>query len=1034
MYRFIQRVLGGVLYTLLLIPCPDAISMAGGEKETMKNRLESVPCFDTELDPVYLRWVLGPGALRGFWSAHPRAETKERTGANTFSSHISLHLIEDPKEPGGFRIDSPFAPFHSTVEMGFRTLKPMTEIRVLVSTAFEGAAGTAELYRIERGGEWLLVGSREQVNARADSWVVVKPERQDQSLPAGQYVLVVKARKLKVEVWPGPSADTETWTGFPEAGVESRQQRTALLASVSYSDGTTNNLRQDEEQRPWLSLGSDHPGSEAVEAGMYFNVDLGEHNNPYFIYYPAPFQTAFPNAFMRDLDGNPIRIGWNPIREIENPVAAVDDPDLRCLSKTLVQQGAEFLRDSPWLRYYVIGGEECYPDYFGTLPVGDFRKAFTDRFDLYSLLKGWRLNFNREVFRADPQGRLGRAWYLFREHAMADRAADYMRAFLEKDPHHPVFYPTHGNPFFGPGQSGRKQLGYSPGLIAGACDGFETGQISIDTDVEWLNLLTLSHTVSWGVPVVSPRLGNKTLDPSARGGGRSFTPTMMRRLFYEAIGHGVWHTGLLQWTGILGDGEWFIRDTPAEKEACHLFSEIESASPYLMGMSRLQPKVGLYLSDATWLHEGWQARWTGFYQDALSDHWQIALVGDQMLGTELVSKIPVLISLDNSLIDSSAIGGLSEYLAAGGRLIRWGEFARADELGTPFERDPLEPHREDGEKEDLTPPSPLSRWARGGLPPSPCGRGGMRGVRSNVVTLQVPPKQQRELLNACTTGSGAHKHVTQYQAAPFMAIREAILSKVPESVLCPVKLETADKVHAYTLTDGMNLTVVLVNHQAEPAAVSLEPPTICSWHWKRIDLPSKASDQPTPGPITLNLEGYGSALVWITPDVDLGDCEEQLRECREILGRWVNLGADVDTLRVCLDEADKARMAGIAPKAYALSMRILNGLGIHAEIVPGASGISRIHASILDPSGKPVTGANVICRIVPGSYRWCSLTESKGGVYETDITRENLPDLFNPEKGCYESYTGPVRLIMHASQEDRGGYYLQTAMTGEAPP
>lgn len=1002
MNHFCYRVLALFQYTLLPAFCLCCISGISMGVETMNTGFVSAFRFQTELDPVYLRWVHAPGELRGFWFAYPREETRERTGANTFSSHTSLELVEDPNSPGGFRIDSPFAPVHSRVEMGFHVTQPVSSVQVLISTALEGAAGTAELYCVDRNGSRHLVGSSNQMNARKDSWVNIKPEGQTLSFPVGEYVLVVKPRKMKVEVWPGHAADPDTWISDHFAVDSSRQAQTALLARLMYPDGTLVNLRKDEDERPWLSLGSHEPGAEAKEAGMFLNVDLGEHNNPFFIYYPSAFQQAFPNAFMRDIDGKKIEIEANPIRGIRNPVPAVDDPQLRGLSKTLIQQGAEVLRYCPWLRYYVIAGEECYPDYFGTLPVGDFRQSFVDRFDLYSQQQGWGVVFNREQFRLQPEKELEKAWYLFREHALADRAADYMRTFLVNDAEHPAFYPTHGNPFFGPGQCGRKQLGYSPGMIAGACDGFETGQISIDQDVEWLNLLTLCHTASWGVPVVSPRLGNKTLDPSARGGGRSFTPTMLRRLAYEALGHGVWHIGLLQWTGTLGDGEWFIRDTPAEKEAREVFNEIESASPYLIGMSRLQPKVGLYISDSTWRNEGWQARWTGYYQDALKDHWQISIVGDEIVNEHLAEKVPVLVSLDNSLMSRSAIQGLIEFCKAGGRIIRWGAFAREDEFGNDITGDPFL---------NIT----------------------------NVVNLsQTPETEERELINAVTTGSGAHKCVTHYQAAPFKEIREAILQEESDTVLYPVRIETRGEVHAYTLTDGLNLVVVLVNHRSESASVTLEPPTLSSeykggWQWRRIDLPANTANELTAGNLSLTLPPLGSTLVWMSPGIDPSGLKERLVESSKVLERWEKMGVDVESLKFCRDEAGKAQLVGIDLKAFALSGKILQGLGIHADSVRESSGMLKIKASLFDPSGNPVLGASVTCRTVPGEFHWCSLQGSQPGVYEVIIPRDKRPVLFNPDKGQYELYSGPVRLIVHATHQDHEGYSLQTVMVGEAP-
>src|SRR5690606_27523197 len=117
-------------------------------------------------------------------------------------------------------------------------------------------------------------------------------------------------------------------------------------------------------------------------------------------------------------------------------------------------------------------------------------------------------------------------------------------------------------------------MGHPPALLAGACDGFETGQIVIEDDSESLNLLTLSHLTAYGLPVVTPRLANKTLDPEAMGGGRSFTPEMLRRLVYECLGMGVEHIGMVQWEGDLADGLWHIKDTPAEKAAADVFAEI----------------------------------------------------------------------------------------------------------------------------------------------------------------------------------------------------------------------------------------------------------------------------------------------------------------------------------------------------------------------------------------------------------------------------------------------------------------------------
>jgi hypothetical protein len=158
---------------------------------------------------------------------------------------------------------------------------------------------------------------------------------------------------------------------------------------------------------------------------------------------------------------------------------------------------------------------------------------------------------------------------------MADRAACYMQAFLDADRDHPVFYPTHGNLFL---RNVRLALAQLPSLMAAATDGMEMGHITIDDDDERLNPLVNAHFGAFGKPLINPRLANKTLDPEAKGGGRSFTPQMLRRLVYECVGQGVWHIGPIHWTSTLHDGERAIKDTPAEVECQKVFAEIKGAA------------------------------------------------------------------------------------------------------------------------------------------------------------------------------------------------------------------------------------------------------------------------------------------------------------------------------------------------------------------------------------------------------------------------------------------------------------------------
>lgn len=84
-------------------------------------------------------------------------------------------------------------------------------------------------------------------------------------------------------------------------------------------------------------------------------VGVGEHNNAWFVRYPKWFWDTYPNAAMRDKSGKVIRAG-------DSPVPALDDPTLTELSKRQMSGIVERIGKEPWVRYWVIAGEESYPD------------------------------------------------------------------------------------------------------------------------------------------------------------------------------------------------------------------------------------------------------------------------------------------------------------------------------------------------------------------------------------------------------------------------------------------------------------------------------------------------------------------------------------------------------------------------------------------------------------------------------------------------------------------------------------------------
>jgi hypothetical protein len=213
-----------------------------------------------------------------------------------------------------------------------------------------------------------------------------------------------------------------------------------------------------------------------------------------------------------------------------------------------------------------------YPEFFG-LGHGDYRPVSWRHFEAWCKAHGEAVPQKEETIEENSPAR--NLWLRFREQAMADRAAYYYQAILAKDDTHLCFYPTHGSFMHG---ISRAQLGQQTDSLVSACDGIEMGHILIDDDAERRNVLLISYNASFGTPVIVPRLGNKTPDLGMAGGGRSFTPRTLRRLVYECAGMGVSVIYPIHWRSHLHDGEWLIKNTPAEQECRQVFDELTLAA------------------------------------------------------------------------------------------------------------------------------------------------------------------------------------------------------------------------------------------------------------------------------------------------------------------------------------------------------------------------------------------------------------------------------------------------------------------------
>ncbi|MDR2504483.1 MAG: hypothetical protein LBD16_00105 [Oscillospiraceae bacterium] len=717
--------------------------------------------------------------------------------------------------------------------------------------------------------------------------------------------------------------------------------------------------------------------NDVIKGKRHAMIGGGEHNNVYFpgFYH---YRKNIPEALMRDIDGNflelrdPDVLGGKPI-----PMPAIDDPTLLAIHAEQLSRQAEPLRGCHYVAGYVMGGEMLYPEYFG-LGHGDYRPASWSHFEAWCEAQGVAVPDKKDTIKENSAPR--NTWLKFREQAMADRCAYYYQAILAKDDTHLCFYPTHGSFMHG---TSRAQLGQQSDSLISSSDGIEMGHILIDDDAERRNVLLIGYNASFGAPVIIPRLGNKTADLGMAGGGRSFTPNTLRRLVYECAGMGISVIYPIHWRSHLHDGEWLIKDTPAELECRKVFDELTLAAPYTTGMGRMQPQVGLFAADDTWL-KGWNPRWTGILQDAYADRASVTVVSDAMIDEHLPAQMPVLLSVDNDEIGGTTLAKLEVYLTNGGKLLVLGKFA---ETADPASRESILSHL---------------------------------NCRISYIAETSHKRVLREMfLAGYPTGTGGPRYI--YNDVNFAALRKEIESFAPEAILSPFIAEGNPKqTNIYALTDRASVLAVCVNNGGGEAVFALKPdPRLLDGDLRAIDAVTGDS---VSMPITL--AGYASRMIYFSVAID--DCfEETLCAAEDAYDAWREAGADIGAVR---HNYSGLRSGPHKEKRLALANGILNTLAIKPNGFRGDDGSLTIIADIFDAKLNKLENAKVWLRITPGSFRRLAVTWD-GASYICRVPAEELPLTYDPQSMKYTPVSGAVRIIIQAEDGARqGGCIVNTVL------
>ena len=691
----------------------------------------------------------------------------------------------------------------------------------------------------------------------------------------------------------------------------------------------------------------------------------GEHNNVYFPGF-IHYKKNIPEALMQALDGSYLQLRDQDVLNGEAiPMPAIDDPQLLKLYAQQLAYQASKLPGSHYVAAYTIGAEMLWPEYFG-LGNGDYRPVSWKHFCSWCALKGEAVPSREDTLAEDSKAR--RLWLHYREQAMADRAGYYYRAILNADDTHLCYYPTHGSMMLG---TDRARLSQQPDTLAAVTDGIEMGHILIDDDAERRNVILTCLNTSYGIPVIVPRLGNKTADLGMAGGGSSFTPETLRRLVYEAVGMGIHMIFPIHWRSRLHDGEWFIKNTPAESECRKVFDELITAAPYMMGMGRMQPQVGILASDETWLQE-YNMRWTALMQDMLADRANCTVMTDAIIQSGLSRRMPLLLLIDNRRIADETIDRLLAYLDEGGRAIVWGEFATDSAKGSQILRHP-------------------------------------HCFISRAPTCAKPRVIRESFLTGYRDGTCSRRF--KVDAIDYAALKKEIHTFAPNVILHPFQLSgEPGQLNLYALTDRAGIGCVCINNGPEDAAVSIQPDSRLMMRTKAIDM---LNGRQVKMPITLT--GFATALIYFPPDFT-EDFDETLCKAEDTFRRWRGNGMDCGPLR----HYDASLRTGRHYcKRYAMAQAMLSSLALSCSFHACGDGSLLFEADCRDINDK-VADAEIWMRIVPGSMKQYRFSWD-GQKHVCIVKRNDMAQVYNPDTCNYEPLTGAARLIIQAEKDGKQG-------------
>jgi hypothetical protein len=355
-------------------------------------------------------------------------------------------------------------------------------------------------------------------------------------------------------------------------------------------------------------------------------------------------------------------------------------------------------------------------------------------------------------------------------------------------------------------------------------------------------------------------------------------------------------------------------------------------------------------------------------------------VSDALLDADLSLRIPVVVSIDNSVVYGETLKKLLDYLNGGGKMLVYGDFAVNAEGSALSYKNEILMH-------------------------SGCK---IAGVTSQVA---VCGRVLREMfLSGYRTGVNGYRYI--YDGLDFQKLYGEILGFSPETVLAPFIADGYCRgVNVYPLTDRESMIAVCINNDSDEAVFSLQPdPRLINGDLCVLDA---VTGEPVEMPVIL--QGHTTRMLFFA-QAPHDDFEEIICKAEDAFETWESHNANVGALR---HYYSGMRSGAHKEKRYALAKCLLRSIAIKAEVFYENDGDLRVSAELL-AAGSLERDAKVRMRITPGVYRWYSFHE-EAGTYVCSVPAEDMPLVYDPDQMDYVKITKTVRIIIQAEDRIRQG-------------